>query len=133
MPAGELVVEPVTINSDIHMCILEAKGLVKSFRRRRVVNGISLRVETGEIIGLLGVNGAGKTTLMQTISGLLPLTEGSVIFDGENISETPPHRRVELGLALVPEGRLIFPEFTVEENLRIGGKIFTQSVEKETK
>ena len=60
---------------------------------------------------------------MQTISGLLPLKEGSVIFDGENISETPPHRRVELGLALVPEGRLIFPEFTVEENLRIGGII----------
>ena len=103
--------------------LLELDELSSGYGDVSVIKGLSLKVSSGSITALVGSNGAGKTTLMQTISGLLPLTEGSVIFDGENISETPPHRRVELGLALVPEGRLIFPEFTVEENLRIGGII----------
>ena len=103
--------------------LLELDELSSGYGDVSVIKGLSLKVSSGSITALVGSNGAGKTTLMQTIAGLLPLTEGSVIFDGENISETPPHRRVELGLALVPEGRLIFPEFTVEENLRIGGII----------
>ena len=103
--------------------LLELDELSSGYGDVSVIKGLSLKVSSGSITALVGSNGAGKTTLMQTISGLLPRTEGSVIFDGENISETPPHRRVELGLALVPEGRLIFPEFTVEENLRIGGII----------
>ena len=103
--------------------LLELDELSSGYGDVSVIKGLSLEVSSGSITALVGSNGAGKTTLMQTISGLLPLTEGSVIFDGENISEAPPHRRVELGLALVPEGRLIFPEFTVEENLRIGGII----------
>ena len=103
--------------------LLELDELSSGYGDVSVIKGLSLKVSRGSITALVGSNGAGKTTLMQTISGLLPLSEGSVMFDGENISETPPHRRVELGLALVPEGRLIFPEFTVEENLRIGGII----------
>ena len=103
--------------------LLELDELSSGYGDVSVIKGLSLKVSSGSITALVGSNGAGKTTLMQTISGLLPLSEGSVLFDGENISETPPHRRVELGLALVPEGRLIFPEFTVEENLRIGGII----------
>ena len=103
--------------------LLELDELSSGYGDVSVIKGLSLEVSSGSITALVGSNGAGKTTLMQTISGLLPLTEGTVIFDGENISEAPPHRRVELGLALVPEGRLIFPEFTVEENLRIGGII----------
>ena len=103
--------------------LLELDELSSGYGDVSVIKGLSLKVSSGSITALVGSNGAGKTTLMQTISGLLPLSEGSVLFDGENISETPPHRRGELGLALVPEGRLIFPEFTVEENLRIGGII----------
>ena len=69
---------------------------------------------------LVGSNGAGKTTLMRTLSGLLPLTHGKIIFDNEPIGNWAPNQRVDIGLSLVPEGRLIFPEFSVEENLRIG-------------
>ena len=103
--------------------LLELDKISSGYGDVSVIKGLSLKVSSGSITALVGSNGAGKTTLMQTISGLLPLTEGRVIFDGENISEAPPHRRVELGLALVPEGRLIFPEFSVEENLKIGGII----------
>ena len=103
--------------------LLELDKISSGYGDVSVIKGLSLKVSSGSITALVGSNGAGKTTLMQTISGLLPLTEGRVIFDGENISEAPTHRRVELGLALVPEGRLIFPEFSVEENLKIGGII----------
>ena len=85
-----------------------------------IINGISLSVERGSVTALVGSNGAGKTTLMRTLSGLLPLTQGKIIFDNEPIGNWAPNQRVDIGLSLVPEGRLIFPEFSVEENLRIG-------------
>ncbi len=85
-----------------------------------IINGISLSVERGSVTALVGSNGAGKTTLMRTLSGLLPLTQGKIIFDNESIGNWAPNQRVDIGLSLVPEGRLIFPEFSVEENLRIG-------------
>ena len=89
------------------------------------IKDVSFRVEDGEIVTLIGANGAGKSTTLQTISGLLRSKTGSVEFCGENISRLPPHRIVERGLAQVPEGRRIFLQMTVQENLEMGA--FTQN------
>ena len=86
---------------------------------------MSFHVNEGEVVTLIGANGAGKSTTLQTISGLLRSKTGSVEFCGENISRLPPHRIVERGLAQVPEGRRIFLQMTVQENLEMGA--FTQS------
>jgi branched-chain amino acid transport system ATP-binding protein len=84
---------------------------------------ITLRVDEGEIVTLVGANGAGKTTTLRVISGLLHPTKGTVRFHGQDISRTPPHEIVELGISHVPEGRALFPHMTVEENLSLGGYI----------
>ena len=89
------------------------------------IKGVSFHVNEGEVVTLIGANGAGKSTTLQTISGLLRSKTGSVEFCGENISRLPPHRIVERGLAQVPEGRRIFLQMTVQENLEMGA--FTQS------
>ncbi|MCL5960972.1 MAG: ABC transporter ATP-binding protein [Chloroflexi bacterium] len=81
---------------------------------------VSLKVEEGEIVSLLGANGAGKTTTLKTAVGLLRPRAGSVYFQGERISGLPPHRVIERGIALVPEGRMPFPQMTVRENLELG-------------
>lgn len=86
-----------------------------------VLKDVSLNVAAGSITALVGSNGAGKTTLMRCIAGLLAPWEGSTSYAGEQIDAWPTHRRVAEGIALVPEGRKIFPDFTVEQNLRIGG------------
>jgi len=99
---------------------LRAAHLVKSYGRRRVVDEVSLQVEKGEVVGLLGANGAGKTTTLKTVSGVRPVTSGSILFDGNDITAMPPHHRVELGLCQAPEGRGIFPGMTVLENLDMG-------------
>ena len=118
MPAGELVVEPVTINSDIHMPILEAKGLVKSFRRRRVVNGISLRVERGQIVGLLGANGAGKTTSFKMICGMLPPDSGQVFLNGQDVTNWPMYKRSrECSMGYLAHESSVFQNLSVEQNL----------------
>ena len=88
------------------------------------IKGVSFDINEGEIITLIGANGAGKTTILQTISGLLRSKTGSISFMGENISHTAPHKIVERGLAHVPEGRRIFLQMTVQENLEMGA--FTQ-------
>ena len=85
-----------------------------------VHNGISVTVGDGEIVAILGSNGAGKTSFLRAVIGLLPLASGSITFDGTKLSTLPPHRRNELGLAYVPEGRRIFASMTVRENLEIG-------------
>ncbi|MBM7787561.1 ABC transporter ATP-binding protein [Tenggerimyces flavus] len=100
--------------------ILEVKDLVVAYGKVRAVKGISFTVSEGEVVTLIGTNGAGKTTTLRTISGLLPLTGGSITFQGERIDGMPAHRIVEQGLAHAPEGRRIFPRMTVEENLRLG-------------
>lgn len=82
--------------------------------------GVSLDVEAREIVALIGPNGAGKTTLMRTIAGLLSVARGSITLDGHAVQHEPGHRRVELGLALVPEGRRLFSTMTVLENLELG-------------
>ena len=99
---------------------LRLEKLYSGYDDVSIINGISLSVERGSVTALVGSNGAGKTTLMRTLSGLLPLTHGKIIFDNEPIGNWTPNQRVDIGLSLVPEGRLIFPEFSVEENLRIG-------------
>jgi len=81
---------------------------------------VSLEVDSGEIVSLLGSNGAGKTTTLRVVSGLLRPFSGKVMFKGEDITKLPSHRRVEMGLALVPEGRQLFPEMTVVGNLEMG-------------
>ena len=89
------------------------------------VRGVSLEVADGETLALVGANGAGKTTLLRTIAGGHRASHGSILFDGADVSSLPAHRRVRLGITLVPEGRRLFPEMTVEENLlvaRRGGR-----------
>ncbi len=100
--------------------LLELQAVTSGYGEIRVLESVSIEVAEGSITALVGSNGAGKTTLMRAIAGLLPLAAGRIAFDGVDIGVAPPHRRVELGLALVPEGRLIFPDFSVEENLKIG-------------
>lgn len=100
--------------------LLELQTVTSGYGEIRVLENVSLEVAAGSITALVGSNGAGKTTLMRAVAGLLPLAGGRIVFDGNEIGAAPAHRRVELGLALVPEGRLIFPDFSVEENLKIG-------------
>ena len=100
--------------------LLAARGVSAGYGEVGVLREVSLDVEARSITALVGSNGAGKTTLMRVFAGLLPLDAGSLVFDGADIGRTPAHRRVERGVSLVPEGRLVFPDFTVEENLRIG-------------
>jgi lipopolysaccharide export system ATP-binding protein len=100
------------------MPILEARGLVKSFRRRRVVNGISLRVEKGEIIGLLGVNGAGKTTSFKMICGMLPPDSGQVFLKGQDVTHWPMYKRSrECGMGYLAQESSVFQNLSVEQNL----------------
>ena len=100
--------------------LLQLEKISAGYGEVRILNAVSLEVAEGSISALVGSNGVGKTTLMRVLAGLLPLDDGKVVFSGDDISKAPPHDRVERGMALVPEGRLIFPDFSVEENLRIG-------------
>ncbi len=84
--------------------------------------GVSLKVEPGQVVAVIGANGAGKSTLLRTIAGLMHPKAGEILFDGEPIGATPAYAVVKRGIALVPEGRRLFPSLTVEENLKIGGQ-----------
>ena len=100
--------------------MLEVKDLQVYYGVIRALKGISFEVNQGEIVSLIGANGAGKTTMMQSIVGLIPKRNGTVVFDGQDISKTPCHKIVKLGMTQVPEGRRIFQELTVYENLMMG-------------
>ncbi len=100
--------------------MLEIKNLKVNYGAITALHGISLSVKQGDIVTLIGSNGAGKTTALKTISGLLKCTGGEVIFQGVNITNLPPHKIVRTGLSHVPEGRMIFANLTVWENLQIG-------------
>ncbi|MEU4763166.1 ABC transporter ATP-binding protein [Actinosynnema sp. NPDC023794] len=100
--------------------LLELKDIHVHYGKIAAIKGISLQVEDGEIVSLIGANGAGKTTTLKTISGLRPLTSGQVLFNGEDISKMPGHKRVIAGIGQSPEGRGVFPGMTVQENLLMG-------------
>ena len=99
---------------------LEIKDLHVHYGKIEAIKGISIVVNEGEIVTLIGANGAGKTTTLKTISGLRPLSSGSIVFDGKDISKLPAHERVKRGISQAPEGRGIFPGMTVLENLEMG-------------
>jgi branched-chain amino acid transport system ATP-binding protein len=100
--------------------MLEIKNLSVSYGAINALHGISLSVPAGKIVTLIGANGAGKTTTLKTISGLLKPKSGEIFYDGQNIAGLPPHQIVARGLSHVPEGRMIFANLTVLENLQLG-------------
>ena len=102
------------------MALLEVKDLQVNYGGIEAVKGISFDVPEGEIVTLIGANGAGKSTTMQSIIGLIPIRSGSVVYNGTDITKTPCHKLVKLGMSQVPEGRRIFQELTVYENLMMG-------------
>jgi branched-chain amino acid transport system ATP-binding protein len=101
-------------------CLLEVENLQVGYGDLQVLWGVSLTVAAGEIVTLIGSNGAGKTTLLRTVSGLLLKLSGTICFAGQRLDNLPPHRIAALGIAHVPEGRGIFPNMTVAENLSLG-------------
>ncbi|MEA2676798.1 MAG: branched-chain amino acid transport system ATP-binding protein [Chloroflexota bacterium] len=111
--------------------MLTLKGVHTNYGRIRALQGIDLYVDRGEIVTLIGANGAGKTTTLKTISGLLHPREGTVTFDGEDISNTPAHTLVKRGIGHAPEGRRIFSRLTVHENLQMGGFTRTAAERRE--
>jgi branched-chain amino acid transport system ATP-binding protein len=111
------------------MAILEVAGLVARYGRITALQDISLTVEQGEIVTLIGANGAGKTTTLRAISGLVRPAAGTIRFDGRDIGRLPPDEIVRAGISHSPEGRRVFPRMTVRENLELGA--FTRSVKTE--
>ena len=102
------------------MAMLEVKDLEVYYGMIQAIKGISFEVNQGEVIALIGANGAGKTTTLHTITGLLSPKKGSVMFEGTDITKIPAHKIVSMGMAHVPEGRRVFAELSVYENLKMG-------------
>jgi branched-chain amino acid transport system ATP-binding protein len=114
--------------------MLDIKNIQTFYGKIQALRDVSIKVNTGEIVSLIGANGAGKSTLLMTVSGINKPREGVIIFEGKNIEKEEPHNILNLGISQVPEGRRIFSKLTVEENLRIGsyaynkGKHYNQDV-----
>ena len=102
------------------MAMLEIKDLKVYYGVIQAIKGVSFEVNEGEVIALIGANGAGKTTILQTITGLISPRSGSVIFEGKDITKVPAHKIVSMGMAHVPEGRRVFAQLSVYENLKLG-------------
>jgi branched-chain amino acid transport system ATP-binding protein len=100
--------------------VLSVQGLDVYYGAVHALKGVTMRAETGEIVTLIGANGAGKTTLLRTISGLIRPRAGTIQFEGRDISRTPPHEIVGLGISQAPEGRMVFANLSVEDNLELG-------------
>ena len=113
--------------------ILEIKNLNVRFGGIKAVNGISLSVEQGKIVTLIGANGAGKSTILRSISGIVKPQEGEILFEGENILGLSPDKIVSKGITLVPEGRRVFPNLTVLENLKIGAYLRKDNFDEDIK
>lgn len=113
------------------MAMLEVKDLEVYYGVIQAIKGVSFHVEKGEVIALIGANGAGKTTILHTVTGLLSPKKGSVIFQGKDITKTPAHKIVSMGMAHVPEGRRVFAELSVYENLKMGAYTRTDKAEIE--
>jgi branched-chain amino acid transport system ATP-binding protein len=100
--------------------VFEVKEIDVFYGDAQALYGLSLQVREGEVVTLVGANGAGKTTTLRAISGLRPVARGDIVFEGRSLLGEPAHRRAELGIALVPEGRDLWPQLTVRENLELG-------------
>lgn len=100
--------------------MLKIENIIVNYGSLQALNGISLHVEEGEIVALLGSNGAGKSTTINAVSGMVPLSGGNISYKGTVLNDIPPHERVKLGIVQVPEGRKLFPSMTVMDNLIIG-------------
>ena len=103
--------------------LLQVRALDASYGDFQALFGVSMGIASGQVVAVIGANGAGKSTLLQSIAGLLRSRRDAIMFDGEPIGDVPAHARVRRGIALVPEGRRLFPSLTVEENLTIGGQL----------
>lgn len=102
------------------MAMLTVENLEVYYGAIRALKGVSFEVNEGEVVALIGANGAGKTTTLHTVTGLLRAHSGSIMFDGKDLTKTPPHKIVSMGMAHVPEGRRVFQQLTVLENLKLG-------------
>jgi branched-chain amino acid transport system ATP-binding protein len=111
--------------------LLEIKDIHVHYGKIAALKGVSVEVDEGEVVTLIGANGAGKTTTLKTISGLRPLSRGKILFNGKDISRVPGHKRVLMGIGQSPEGRGIFPGMTVVENLYMGAFARKDEVEKD--
>jgi branched-chain amino acid transport system ATP-binding protein len=105
------------------MRMLELSGVRASYGSVPAISDVTISIGEGEAVGLLGANGAGKSTTLRAISGLVKLSAGNISFAGTDLASLPPHRIPELGIAHVPEGRQVFPDMTVQENLEIGAYV----------
>lgn len=111
---------PTAMNAVASVPMLDASRVTTGYARTVIVRDVSLVIEPGEIVSIVGRNGVGKTTLMKAIIGLLPLQHGALMLDGQAISTMPAHDRARIGIGYVPQGRGVFPGLTVEENLQMG-------------
>jgi len=109
------------------MSELRVKDLTVAYGGAKALDGISIHVNSGEFVALLGANGAGKSTTLRAVSGVLKPVSGQVYLDGADLTRTPGHKRTNLGIAHVPEGRQIFPEHSVDENLQLGAFVRRKS------
>jgi branched-chain amino acid transport system ATP-binding protein len=100
--------------------MLEVKGIEVSYGQFLALKGVTFSVKEGELVTIIGANGAGKSTILRAVMGLAKCRKGEILFGGEDITSKPPHHRARLGMSLVPEGRKIFPDLTVAENLLMG-------------
>jgi branched-chain amino acid transport system ATP-binding protein len=103
--------------------MLEVRGIEVSYGEFLALRGISFKVQEGELVTIIGANGAGKSTILRTVMGLVKCQKGEIFFQGKDITSSPPHHRARLGMSLVPEGRKIFPDLTVSENLIMGAYV----------
>ncbi len=101
--------------------MLEVRNLQSNYGRVKALRGIDLHVDEGELVALVGANGAGKSTLMRAISGVQPVAAGNIIFDQQDITGQSPDKRVKLGISQVPEGRQVFAQMSIDDNLKLGG------------
>ncbi len=103
--------------------MLEAREMEVSYGEFLALRGINFTVREGELVTIIGANGAGKSTILRAVMGLVKCRKGEILFEGENVTQSPPHHRARLGISLVPEGRRIFPDLTVAENLMMGAYV----------
>ena len=113
------------------MPLLEVDDIHAGYGKLEILRGVSLRVESGQVVSIIGPNGAGKSTVFKTLFGLLPVRQGRVRFDGEDITNRPPADLLRRGMTYVPQGRNVFPLMTVDENLRLGAYVRPRSAELE--